>query len=293
LLEQTEFTDNHVAGNDSSAIGGAVSSNGGGNLTVRASRLSDNSADRGGALFNNSNLVVEDSTLADNVARAGSALENYGPTILRRSAVTGNETTGNFTISSSTANVDIEDVTISGNTEPNAIIYIGAGTVTLRNVTLADNDAYVAAYGSTDGTIQIINSIVYNPLTSRECSTNANGVADSIGYTLDRDGSCATGATGDQASVDPLLGPLADNGGPTDTHRLLAGSPAIDAGDDFSCTMQDQRGVARPQDGDGDDEAICDLGAIEVPEPGGAALGAAATAALAACARRRRRASGI
>ena len=59
-----------------------------------------------------------------------------------------------------------------------------------------------------------------------------------------------------------MLGPLADNGGPTETHDLLPGSPAIDAGSP-GCPPPDtdQRGVARPQG------VACDIGAVEVPEP--------------------------
>jgi hypothetical protein len=62
---------------------------------------------------------------------------------------------------------------------------------------------------------------------------------------------------GDQPSTDPLVGPLADNGGPTLTHALLEGSPAIDAGDDSVCPAVDQRGIARPQG------AACDVGSYE------------------------------
>jgi hypothetical protein len=57
--------------------------------------------------------------------------------------------------------------------------------------------------------------------------------------------------------VDPLLGPLADNGGGTQTHALLPGSPAIDAGNNATCLAIDQRGIARPQG------AACDIGAVE------------------------------
>jgi hypothetical protein len=62
---------------------------------------------------------------------------------------------------------------------------------------------------------------------------------------------------GDLPNVDPLLGPLEDNGGPTDTHSLLAGSPAISAGNLPSCTAVDQRGATRGSDG------ACDIGAYE------------------------------
>ena len=59
-----------------------------------------------------------------------------------------------------------------------------------------------------------------------------------------------------------MLGPLADNLGPTATHALLANSPAIDSGDLASCPPTDQRGARRPVDGDGGG-ADCDIGAFE------------------------------
>ena len=60
----------------------------------------------------------------------------------------------------------------------------------------------------------------------------------------------------DQNAVDPRLGPLGDNGGPTLTHLPRLGSPALDQGS-LACPPADQRGVARPQG------AACDLGAVE------------------------------
>ena len=91
---------------------------------------------------------------------------------------------------------------------------------------------------------------------------------------------------------DPLLGPLQDNGGPTFTHALLAGSPAIDAGNDGAAPATDQRGTSRPQG------LFSDIGAFEVivaaavPVPGLTTWGMAALAlglgALVLVARRRR-----
>ena len=78
-----------------------------------------------------------------------------------------------------------------------------------------------------------------------------------MGYNLSDDASCNLTQPTDITNTDPLLGPLADNGGATLTHVLLPGSPAIDSGDDVACPASDQRGVSRPQG------AGCDRGAVE------------------------------
>ena len=67
----------------------------------------------------------------------------------------------------------------------------------------------------------------------------------------------------DQRNTNPLLGPLAANGGFVMTQALQAGSPAIDAGLNSVCPAYDARGVVRPVDGDGNGSAICDAGAFE------------------------------
>jgi hypothetical protein len=86
---------------------------------------------------------------------------------------------------------------------------------------------------------------------------------DSGNRNIDTDGTCALDGPSDQAGVDPQLGPLADNGGPSPTHALAHTSPAVDAGNASICPAVDQRGLVRPADGNGDGNAICDIGAYE------------------------------
>jgi hypothetical protein len=117
---------------------------------------------------------------------------------------------------------------------------------------------------------------------------NCDGNISSLGHNLTDDTSCGLTEPSDLVVADAMLGPLQDNGGPTETHDLLPGgtttpgSPAIDAGDNAACPTTDQRGVVRPQG------AACDIGAVEyVPEPHHAVTLSAGAALLALLYRRR------
>jgi hypothetical protein len=99
---------------------------------------------------------------------------------------------------------------------------------------------------------------VYGAFTSQ--GNNLIGIVDV--------GSTGFGNTGDQLGtpekpLDPLLGELHNNGGKTQTHALLRGSPAIDRGDNTNVPPTDQRGVRRSRDGDGNGSRIADIGAFE------------------------------
>jgi hypothetical protein len=98
---------------------------------------------------------------------------------------------------------------------------------------------------------------------------NCQGAIQSLGNNIETGDSCSLTGPNDRPNTAPRLGPLQNNGGPTDTHALLPGSPAIDAGASAACPATDQRGVARPLDGNGDGTTACDVGAFELVDPSG------------------------
>jgi hypothetical protein len=110
-----------------------------------------------------------------------------------------------------------------------------------------------ANLAATNGSLVLKNTIVSGPLPS----TNAYGTIIDGGCNLSSDASCSFTNVGSVNAIDPLLGPLANNGGPTETCALLSGSPAIDAITDGSYPATDQRGFSRPFGSAGD------IGAVE------------------------------
>jgi hypothetical protein len=116
---------------------------------------------------------------------------------------------------------------------------------------------------------EVSHTIIANNIGGNNCRVNTvstTTLLTSLGYNLSSDATCFDPAVNptDQSNTDPLLGPLQDNGGPTFTHALLPGSPAIDVGPDTSSIETDQRGFPRLSDGDGDGIAHSDIGAFEL-----------------------------
>jgi CSLREA domain-containing protein len=141
-------------------------------------------------------------------------------------------------------------------------VAVGAGATGLSYVTIAGNSDGITNLG---GTVTLLGSIVADSTGADDSNTsNCTGaISEVAGYNLDGDGSCALSQPTDIAGSEPLLGPLADNGGPTQTEALLAGSPAIDSGGSAAvgCPAVDQRGQSRPDEGG--DAGSCDIGAYE------------------------------
>ena len=130
-----------------------------------------------------------------------------------------------------------------------------AESLTLINSTVGGNSSNNGGGILNHDTITMTNTIVATNPMGADCS--GEGSFTSLGHNLDSDGTCNLTGPGDLPGVDPLLGPLQNNGGPTETHALLPGSPAMDAGDNEACPATDQRGVERPQG------LACDIGAYE------------------------------
>ena len=163
------------------------------------------------------------------------------------------------------ATLTLINSTVSGNAAGNAAgnggggIYNEDGTAELANSTVSSNTTTSNGGGISNagGTVTIDNTIVANSLAGDDCA----GVITVEGNNfVESPGACVIVGSGTaNGGFDPLLGPLANNGGPTQTHALLAGSPAIDAGSaDCPPPATDQRGVARPQG------PACDIGSVEV-----------------------------
>jgi hypothetical protein len=124
----------------------------------------------------------------------------------------------------------------------------------------APSAIFNGSFGGPAPTLTLTNTIISgNQWYACDHWTGAN-ILISGGNNLIQDDSCNL-VTSDVIIRDALIGPLADNGGPTFTHALLSGSPATDTADDAFCTGTDQRGITRPQG------MHCDVGSFELSIP--------------------------
>ncbi|AIE75095.1 MULTISPECIES: S-layer family protein [unclassified Synechocystis] len=171
-------------------------------------------------------------------------------------------------------NANFSNVTVSGNSagQIGGIAHFADGSgsssfLSLTNTTIVNNAGSsplgiglvnVSQNGATEAVAQYSNSIFAgNTINVSNSGTGAS--VQSLGYNISSDGTGNLTATGDKPNTNPLLGPLQNNVGPTPTHALLPGSPAIGAGNTTLTT--DQRGISRPQ-GTNDD-----IGAFEYVPP--------------------------
>jgi hypothetical protein len=256
----------------------------GGNLTLNRVVIRGNfvtgALEAGGAGIANHGVVnaveiaVENNSGSGPVLQSGGGIHNVSDFTLTRSTVAGNVVVGaeffsNSGAISNSGNLTIIDSTITSNDGaadgPGGIF--STGTLTVTGSAILSNFSVSGVNGIiTTGIATLTNSIVGNnaiPGGGSQCA----GLVNSGGGNLGTDNSCATGGPSDAVAANLGLGPLGPHGGPTNTHPLLPGSPAIDTGLPAPCTATDQRGMPRPQDGNGDAVAVCDKGPFEFTPP--------------------------
>jgi hypothetical protein len=158
-------------------------------------------------------------------------------------------------ISMDQGTVNITDSTLSHNKASS--LRVSGGTVKAVNDTFTSAGTGIAQ--SFSGSVTLTNTIV-----ALNKSKDCKGTVHSSGGNLADDSTCHLSGPSDKNKTNPQLGPLQNNGGPTHTELPKNGSPAIDKGLNGACPKVDQRGIKRPQDGNGDGKAVCDVGAVEV-----------------------------
>ena len=232
----------------------------------------------GGGIYNGdgaSLMLIDSSVIGNTAAWSGGGVYSFfnASTTVVRSTIAGNTSNdvgGGFRLLS---NAEIVNSTISNNESTGwygGALFGTDGVVNLTNTTVADNtspsyapaDLFVGTFGPGSATLTLTNTLVSSAGENCFVAPFGSGV---VTLTVDHnnvftDGTCSPGAS-DAIVGDPLIGPLADNGGPTLTHALEAGSPAIDFADGGVCPATDQRGVTRPQG------AGCDTGSFESGAP--------------------------
>jgi beta-glucanase (GH16 family) len=250
-LDRVVIANNQVntSGEDFWKGGAGIYSGENSTLRLIDSTVTDNTAaqSNGGGVFAffRSIVRVERSTISGNSANVGGGLRTLGDTQIVNSTISGNSTYGwmGGAFFHTDGVMQVVNSTIANNSAP-------AGTT---------GGAFVGTFTDASATLTFANTLLAGN-SGDQCfyAPFGSGVVTltSLGHNLMTDTSCFPAAS-DLVVGDALIGPLADNGGPTPTHALLDGSPALDAADAAACPPTDQRGVRRPQG------AGCDIGAFE------------------------------
>ena len=281
------INDNTATASTLQGSGGGIGNFLSGNLTVDGCTFSGNNANFGGAIYNVKSLVLKNSTLSANNADIGGGLNTgIGPAVVSNCTFFNNTASNegggaaniNGTLTASNCTFDHNSSNFTGG----AIYNEGAGdthvaNATVSNSTVSANTAptgggiYNTGTNGGNAFVQLKNTIFQTGGNGANLENIGLGTSiTSQGYNLSSDaGGGFLTASGDQINTDPKLGPLQNNGGPTATMALLAGSPALDQGKSFAVTT-DQRGLARPVDLPGVPDASggdgSDIGALEMAD---------------------------
>ena len=262
----------------SSATFRATESTFAGNQALAGGGSNTNTADgKGGAIYNSSLAVLNGCSLISNLTEGG-----YGSALFNEE-IPGGHGLGGAVFN--TSQLVMTNCTTALNLAQGGQLYYrgvpgtGAGggvydtsngVFTAVNVTIASNSVISMANGFADGanvavtngTTWLRNSILAYPGTNH----NVWGTITDAGYNMSSDGSANFNSGTSFNFTDPLLGPLADNGGPTLTMALSWNSPALDFGTSVGAPLTDQRGFPRPV-GSGFDMGALELNASPIQRP--------------------------
>lgn len=253
-LSYSSVHDNAARGRDS--YGGGIYANG--KLTLKRARVATSNARIGGGAYALGGLSLDTVTFTRNFAQESGGLEAHGPADIVDSTIAGNTANGlaaGLWLGSLDAK-RIVNTTVSGNRSSAISAGVITGTLLLANSTIAHNlsDTAMNPGQTCYGTLMLMSAQLQSSIVASNTCDGAP-VADIIGTSF---ADPVTGADNlvmssavplpaDTLTSDPLLGPLADNGGRTLTHALPAGSPALDAGNNAQGLAYDQRGIGFPR----------------------------------------------
>jgi CSLREA domain-containing protein len=269
------ITDSTLSGNTAGGDGGGIHNQG--VLTITNTAFSENTGGDGGGIanFSTGSMTVIDSTFSENEATVrGGGISSGSEALIISSTFVGNRASVTGGIRND-GTLTLINSTVSGNTGNFNGGILNGGTLTITNSTINGNSGS-GLYNANVTTLN--NTIIANSIGGDDCINELPIYTINARHSLIMDElSCINGTNTNNLMGDPLLGALANNGGITQTHALMAGSPALNAGNntflieatfgidyngdgDTSDTLTtDQRGTGFPRIEDG----IVDLGAFE------------------------------
>jgi hypothetical protein len=229
----------------------------GAHAIIKGLTIKNGKADTGGGIYNEDGSVLEldKVTVSGSSALSGGGIASLFDLTITNSTISGNSATLGGGGIYNDGSLDIENSTVSGNSVSGGGAFSIGGGIWNEQTTIMTNS-------TASGTLSRLRNSIVAGNTAPD-GPDAKGNFDSeggniIGNTSGTGGFEAT----DLLNRNPLLGPLQNNGGPTNTRALWPGSPAVDRANNTLCPASDQRSVAR-KDGDGNGTVICDIGSYE------------------------------